>query len=504
MNIKSVDIAQIKTNPNNPRIIKDDKYTKLVESIRTFPQMLEIRPIVVNADMIVLGGNMRLRACKEAGLKQIPVVMADDLTPEQQREFIIKDNVGFGEWDWEMLANEWNAEELDAWGLDVPIEFQTELEAEEDEFDVPEGGIETDIVLGDLFEIGEHRLLCGDSTDSDAVARLMDGEKADVAHNDPPYGMKKENDGVLNDNLNYDDLLEFNEQWIPLQFSHLKENGSWYCWGIDEPLMDIYSNIIRPCQKEGKLTFRNLITWFKNPSGLGDGQNNSIARSYGIITEKCLFLMLGVEEFNNNADNYFDGFDSVREYLMTQRNKMGWSSSDIIEITGKTTASHYFSKSQWSFPTREHYDSIRAAANGAAFHKGYDTLREEYEKIKKEYDLTKKEYYATRAHFNNTHDKMTEVWQFDRHKRDGTEGGHATPKPIPLCERVIKSSSPDGGIVIDSFMGSGSTMVAAHQLNRKCYGMEIDPKYCQVIVDRMLKLDPTLEVKLNGQPYLKQ
>jgi hypothetical protein len=120
MNIKSVDIAQVKTNPNNPRIIKDDKYAKLVESIRTFPKMLEIRPIVVNADMIVLGGNMRLRACKEAGLMKIPVIMADDLTPEQQREFIIKDNVGFGEWDWEMIANEWEAEELDKWGVDTP------------------------------------------------------------------------------------------------------------------------------------------------------------------------------------------------------------------------------------------------------------------------------------------------------------------------------------------------------------------------------------------------
>jgi hypothetical protein len=120
MNIKSVDIAQIKTNPNNPRIIKDDKYAKLVESIRTFPKMLEIRPIVVNADMIVLGGNMRLRACKEAGIKKIPVIMAEDLTPEQQREFIIKDNVGFGEWDWEMLANEWESEELDRWGVDTP------------------------------------------------------------------------------------------------------------------------------------------------------------------------------------------------------------------------------------------------------------------------------------------------------------------------------------------------------------------------------------------------
>jgi DNA modification methylase len=98
---------------------------------------------------------------------------------------------------------------------------------------------------------------------------------------------------------------------------------------------------------------------------------------------------------------------------------------------------------------------------------------------------------------------MTEVWQFDRHIRQGDEGGHATPKPIPLCERAIKSSCPDNGLVLDMFLGSGSTMVAAHQLNRKCYGTELDPKYCQVIVDRMLKLDPTLEVKRNGQPYKK-
>ena len=182
---------------------------------------------------------------------------------------------------------------------------------------------------------------------------------------------------------------------------------------------------------------------------------------------------------------------------------MGWGSKDIVEMIGVTTATHYFSKSQWHFPTREHYDTIRAAANGAAFHKDYDTLRAEYEKIKKDYDSVKQEYYATRAYFNNTHDNMNNVWHFARHKKDGSEGGHATPKPIPLCERAIKSSCPDGGLVIDSFMGSGSTMVAAHQLQRKCYGMELDPKYCQVIVDRMHKLDPSLEIKINGKPYDK-
>lgn len=107
-------------NPNNPRVIKDDKFSKLVKSIQEFPKMLEIRPIVVNGDMIVLGGNMRLKACKEAGLKEVPVVLADDLTEDEQKQFIIKDNVGFGEWDWDMLANEWETDLLDEWGLTVP------------------------------------------------------------------------------------------------------------------------------------------------------------------------------------------------------------------------------------------------------------------------------------------------------------------------------------------------------------------------------------------------
>jgi len=120
MEIRSVKLSEVKSNPNNPRIIKDDKFRKLVDSIQEFPKMLEIRPIVVNADMIVLGGNMRLKACKEAGLKEVPVIFADDLTEDEQKQFIIKDNVGFGEWDWDMLANEWEPELLEEWGLTVP------------------------------------------------------------------------------------------------------------------------------------------------------------------------------------------------------------------------------------------------------------------------------------------------------------------------------------------------------------------------------------------------
>ena len=119
MDIIKVKISEVKTNPNNPRVLKDNKFKKLVESIKSFPKMLEIRPIVVNNDMVVLGGNMSLKACKEAGLKEVHIIKAEDLTENEQREFVIKDNVSFGEWDWDSLANNFEPLDLNDWGLDV-------------------------------------------------------------------------------------------------------------------------------------------------------------------------------------------------------------------------------------------------------------------------------------------------------------------------------------------------------------------------------------------------
>jgi len=119
MHFQYLKINKVLPNPENPRVIKDHKYKALVKSIKEFPKMLEIRPIVVNSDMIILGGNMRLRACQEAGLKDIPVIIAKELTESEQREFTIKDNVSFGEWDWDALANDWDDSELNDWGLDV-------------------------------------------------------------------------------------------------------------------------------------------------------------------------------------------------------------------------------------------------------------------------------------------------------------------------------------------------------------------------------------------------
>lgn len=136
--MERVDIRQIRPNPDNPRVIKDNKFQKLVKSITELPQMLELRPIVVNRDMIVLGGNMRLKACEAAGLTQVPVVFADNLTPEQEREFIIKDNSSFGEWDWDLLANEWDVEQLQDWGMDIGG-FDLSPDEFDESFELPDG-----------------------------------------------------------------------------------------------------------------------------------------------------------------------------------------------------------------------------------------------------------------------------------------------------------------------------------------------------------------------------
>lgn len=138
MQTQLISISKVKPNQDNPRIIKDYKFKKLVQSIKDFPQMLELRPIVVNEDNIVLGGNMRLKACQEAGLKEVHIIQAKDLTEEQQREFIIKDNVGFGEWDWDVLANEWDTNALEEWGMDLIIDDKIEKLEDDEEIELPQ------------------------------------------------------------------------------------------------------------------------------------------------------------------------------------------------------------------------------------------------------------------------------------------------------------------------------------------------------------------------------
>jgi len=177
--------VNIRLNDSNPRFIKDDKFKKLCQSIKEFPKMLELRPIIVDNTGMILGGNMRYRALQELGMKVKDewVKVADKLTDEERRRFIVEDNVGFGDWDWDKLSAEFEKEELEDWGLD--IDKWKEDEVIEDE--VPEVTDNPVSKLGEVYQLGRHRLMCGDSTDKATVEKLMNGNKADIAFSSPPY-----------------------------------------------------------------------------------------------------------------------------------------------------------------------------------------------------------------------------------------------------------------------------------------------------------------------------
>ena len=502
-----------------------DEGGKLME--RSFKEMGAGRSVLIDKHGKIIAGNKSQKAAIAAGIKRVRVIETTgdeliavkrtdvELESEQGRKMALLDNLttqvnlAWDETELQTITGEIEGFDVGDFGFDIKDMPQTEFatgttdsqpteqkQAEEDDFD-PDEVHETKVKTGDVWQLGEHRLMCGDSTDADNVAKLMNGERADLVFTDPPYGMKKESEGVLNDNLNFDDLLEFNKRWIPITFSNLKDNGSWYCWGIDEPLMDIYSQILKPMAKRNEITFRNLITWDKKH---GQGQRSEDFRMYPVADEKCLFVMVGVQGFSTNADNYFEKWEPLRIYLKEQRDAMGWSNGDMKRMVGhsETSGCHWFDKSQWMFPTEEEYKTWQKHAEGRAFKRDYESLKRDYESLKRDYESLKRDYYATRAYFNNTHDNMNNVWHFDRTSQEEREGlDHATPKPIALCGRGIKTSSREGETVLDVFGGSGSTLIACEQLNRKCRMMELDPHYCNVIIARWEKLTGQKAVKLN-------
>lgn len=414
MKVIKVKLGEIKINPNNPRLIKDDKFKKLCQSIKDFPEMLDIRPIVVNQDMIVLGGNMRLKACQEVGIKEVPIIIADNLTDAQQREFLIKDNVSGGEWDWDLLANEWEVEELSNWGLDLPLDFAIQLEAEEDEFEVPNGGIETDIVLGDLFEIGEHRLLCGDSTDSDQVAKLMNGEKWQLLATSPPYnqgnscgnllhtkglGTGKKDVKLYNDknqdNRTSEEYFNFCIDILKTSSIYKNESDHTVCWNVayNAKSRDDY----------GKIIFSDVNPFRVKETIIWDKTHSINLPQIGIYSRRCEFVF-------------------------------------IMSANDTYRTSQTYNDCRWN------YWQIKSAGS-----------------------------------------QIT-----------GEDVEHRAAYPIEFASNMVKDFSLENDLLYEPFCGSGTTMVASHQLKRKCYGMELDPKYCQVIIDRMKALDPTLIIKRNG------
>ena len=464
MNSRLMPLSEIKPNPDNPRIIKDEKFAKLVKSIKEFPEMLKIRPLVVNADMVVLGGNMRLKACQAAGLSEVPVILATGLTDEQQREFIIKDNVGFGEWEWETLANEWDAEELAEWGLDIPDFEKVTEDGLTDPDEVPEAPVTPTTVLGDLWILGDHRVLCGDSTVITDVQQLLDGRIARLLHADPPYGMGKASEGVANDNLYGADLDQFQLEWWATYRPFLTNNASVYIWGNAPDLWRLWYTA--GLGRSEELELRNEIVWNKNAA---QGMGSSVLTQFPTASERCLFFQLGNQFLGNaNASEFSETWEPLRAYFEQEATAAGIKSADIKRICGVQMYSHWFTRSQYQLMPEKYYVKMQAEYPGR-FLRPWSELKATIEE--------------GRSYFDNTHDIMHDVWEFARVSGEERHG-HATPKPVEMMERIMRSSLPEQGLCIEPFGGSGATLIGAERTGRICYTMELQPMYVDVIVKR--------------------
>jgi len=409
--MKEVEISRVKTNPKNPRVIADSKFILLKKSLKEFPDMLNKRPLVcvtdTNGKFVVLGGNMRLKAANEIGLKKIPIILADEWTEEQKAEFLIKDNASFGQWNWEELKSEWDEGLLQDWGLDLPSDWEEpeNLEAEEDDFDEtpPENPI---TVLGDLYEIGEHRLLCGDSTDSDQVAKLMNGEKSELLFTSPPYNLGKS---------------------VGLRNGAFKGKDNAY---------DVYED------DQTKEDYLGLLKDFHSTSMI-----------YSDVQA------INIQSLTNNKVSLIEWLNHFKNHFI---DVLIWNKTNPAPAMAEKVVSSAFEFVYLFDSEKNPKRSIRTSN----FKRG------------------KMSNVYTSAVGNNSH----------------TEGAHGATFPIPLASHYLSNLSHQYSIIYDAFLGSGTTMVAAHQLKRKCYGMELDPKYCDVIVRRMKKLDSTLTIKRNGEP----
>ncbi|HHT23201.1 MAG TPA: DNA modification methylase [Bacteroidales bacterium] len=396
-----IPISKLKLNPTNPRTIKKDQLEKLKRSIKSFPEMMEKRPMVCVTDkdgkIYPLGGNMRLRAIKEMGFKEIPetwVALADEWTEEQRMEFVIKDNSNLGSWDFDALVERWNIDDLEEWGVDLEWDEVEELEAEEDDFDVelPE---EPKTVLGDLYEIGEHRLLCGDSTDSEQVAKLMNGEKAEISFTSPPYNAGK----------------------TPTEVKMGKNSK--------------YAN---DNDNKTETEYLNLLVDFTN--------NTLLFSEYSFVN---------IQSLSGNKTALIDFLYNMKSFYA---DTLIWQKQNAQPAMAENVLNSQF-------------EYIHVFSHKANRHIG-----------------TKK--------FRGT---LSNVLDISKQNKNAVKEHNAT-FPVDFAAHFVSNFCELS--VLDLFLGSGTTMVAAHQLKRKCYGMELDPKYCDVIINRMIKLDPDLRIKRNG------
>lgn len=410
METKEIEIRLLRTNsgqieglPKNPRKISKENLEKLKKSVQDAPEMLQLRELIVveNGDeFVVIAGNQRLEAAKAVGMKSVPCkVLPADTDPAKLREYAIKDNLPFGEDDWEVIASDWDTSELEEWGMNVPIEWKENNKAEEDDFD-QSAEVESVCQNGDIWQLGKHRLMCGDSTDAGDVALLMDGEKADMVFTDPPYGVSI---GDKNKLLN---------------------------------------------EKKGKHGIEKNI---KNDTLPPDQLYNVLVKAMTNIRESC----------KDDASYYVSSPQGGELGLMMMMMMM----------------------KEAGLPVRH---MLIWCKNSPTFSLGRLDYDYQHEPIF---------YTWTKSHHNyRCGDFRTTIWTYDKPRKCDL---HPTMKPVDLVANCMKDATKEGDSCLDLFGGSGTTLIAAEQLNRKCYMMELDPHYCDVIIARWEKLTGKKATKIN-------
>lgn len=298
--------GQIEGLPANPRFIKDEKFAKLKASIQENPEMLALRELLVyqqGKQYVIIGGNMRYEAMRELGYTEAPCkVIPADATTEQLRAYTLKDNSGYGEWDWDLLSNQWDMEELDAAGIDLPFDMDTDIDgneevaAKDDEFDETTEEIATRCQKGDIWQLGSHRLMCGDSTSKEDVAKLMDGQQADLVVTDPPYNVAITNSQgmtIQNDNMDSEDFRKFLTGAFAAMESVMKQGGAFYVWFASCEHINFEKSL-----NAAGLKVREELIWNKNAFVLG-------RQDYQHKYEPCLY------GWKDGAAHYF--FNSRKE-----------------------------------------------------------------------------------------------------------------------------------------------------------------------------------------------
>ena len=485
-----VAVPEIKPNPRNPNRHPPAQIELLAKIIRHQGWRLPV--LVSNLSGLMVSGHGRYEAAMILGVESVPVNFQDFENEADELAHLVADNrlAEISEMDSGSLKELLSDLDTGAIDMDLTGFTETDLETLLTQFHVDEENDAEPKIdqakelqtkwgtkLGQVWELGEHRIACGDSTAPETLAKLMGEEKAALLHADPPYGMGKEKDGVANDNLYRDKLDAFQMDWWRACRPHLEDNASAYIWGNAPDLWRLW--YVGGLADSERLTFRNEIAWAKGSAGAGGISHIGAEglRLYPQETERCLFFMLGEQGFNNNADNYWEGWEGIRAALAADCEAMGWGAKDVERICGVGMFGHWFTKSQWTFIPGEHYKKLQDAA------REHDAFKREHDELKREHDELKQAFYATRAYFDNTHENMTDVWQFPRVSGEERHG-HATPKPVEMMCRCIKSSTPSGALVIEPFLGSGSTLIACENLGRKCRAIELAPEYVAVAIER--------------------